>query len=133
MGLLPLAIATGCPDEEPPSEDTGFYVATVVPVDGDEATVESANPELRVSAYADPTTCTVQTVRLVGVAEGNTVVREVDYTLTFSDNGRKIRLEHSAPLARGYWYMLTVRSGSTGCTDTSQRMIAPFASSFFVP
>ena len=133
IGLSLLATATGCPEEEPPGEDTGFRVAAVVPVDGDEATVESANPELRVSAYADPTTCTEQTVRLVGVAEGNTVVREVETTLAFSDNGRKIRLEHSDPLARGYWYMITVRSGSQGCTDTNQRMIAPFASSFFVP
>jgi hypothetical protein len=69
----------------------------------------------------------------VAVIDGNTVVRELDYTLSFPDNGRKIRIEHVDPLARGYWYMITVRSGAWGCTDADQRMIAPFASSFFVP
>ncbi|MFH1469188.1 MAG: Ig-like domain-containing protein [Pseudomonadota bacterium] len=131
--LITLAVCAGCSEEDTQVEDTGFRVAAVVPVDGDEAAVESTNPELRVSAFADPTTCTEETVRLVAVDEGNTVVRELRYSLSFPDNGRKIRLDHTDPLARGYWYMITVRSGTWGCTDTDQRMIRPFASSFYVP
>ena len=128
MGLA----ACGEPDEAP-ARDTGFHVAAVVPLDGDQEVVESANPELRVSAYADPTSCTPETVRLVGVDGGNSVVRELDYVVSFPDNGRKIRLEPTGIFANGYWYMLTVRSGDWGCTDTNGRMIDPFASRFFVP
>lgn len=129
-----LAVAClGCPSADPSVEDSGFRVAAVVPLDDDQAVVESANPELRVTAYADPSSCDTDAVRLVAVADGNSVVRDIDYTVSFPDNGRKIRIEPSGTLANGYWYMITVRSGDWGCTDTDGRMIAPFASSFFVP
>jgi hypothetical protein len=128
------ALCAGCGGEDdPPTEDTGFFVAAVVPLDGDQVVVESANPELRVSANADPESCTADTIRLVAVGEGNAVVREPAYTVSFPDNGRKIRIEPEETMARGYWYMIAVRSGDWGCTDTDGRMIAPFTSSFFVP
>jgi hypothetical protein len=136
-GLTPvvsLLLLGGCgEDPDQPTDDTGFHVATVIPLDEDPAVVESANPELRLSATADPTTCDVDSILLVGVADGNSVVREIDYDLSFPDNGRKIRIEPAGTLANGYWYMITVRSGTWGCTDTTGRMIAPFASRFYVP
>jgi len=128
------ALAVGCGDPvEPSTEDTGFRVVAVVPLDDDEYAIESVNPELRVTAYADPTSCDRDAVRLVSVGEGNSVVREISYELSFPDNGRKIRMEPEHALANGYWYMITVRSGVWGCTDTNGRMIAPFAARFFVP
>jgi hypothetical protein len=134
LGLIAAAIITGCPDPEPVEpEDTGFRVVAVVPLDDDENVVESAHPELRVTAYASPETCTVDTVRLVTVGEGNSVVQDIPADISFPDNGRKIRLEPEGSLANGYWYMLTVRSGALGCTDTNGRMIQPFASRFYVP
>ncbi len=135
--LLCLGLATlvaGCDEPEAPElRDTGFRVVAVVPLDHDENAIESTNPELRVSAYADPSSCTTSTVHLAVVADGNSVVDDVNYELSFPDNGRKIRLEPDHALPNGYWYMLTVRSGVWGCTDTNGRMIAPFASRFFVP
>ena len=128
-----LGLSTGCPTEDAPIEDTGFRVNAVVPLDDDQAVVESANPELRVTANADATACNTDSVRLVAVEQGNSVVREFDYVLSFPDNGRKIRIEPEGTLANGYWYMITVRSGAWGCTDTNGRMIQPFASRFFVP
>ena len=128
-----LSLTTGCPEVEPSFEDTGFRVNTVIPLDEDQVVVESANPELRVTAYADPTSCNTDSVRLVAIGEGNSVVREVASLLSFPDNGRKIRIEPEGTLANGYWYMITVRSGVWGCTDTNGRMIAPFASRFYVP
>ncbi len=134
LTLAAAALLVACGDPiEPELRDTGFRVVAVVPLDDDEYAIESVNPELRVTAYADPTSCTPETVRLVAVGEGNSVVREVAYELTFPDNGRKIRMEPEHALANGYWYMVTVRSGIWGCTDTNGRMIAPFASRFFVP
>jgi hypothetical protein len=134
LGAAALVLASlGCPATEPDIEDTGFRVAAVVPLDDDQAVVESANPELRVTAYADPVSCDTDSVRLVAVADGNSVVRDIDYELSFPDNGRKIRIEPSGTLATGYWYMITLRSGDWGCTDTNGRVIAPFASSFYVP
>lgn len=128
------AVALGCPGPvTPATDDTGFRVVAVVPLDDDEYAIESVNPELRVTAYADPSSCTVASVNIAAVGEGNSVVRELDYSLSFPDNGRKIRIEPERALANGYWYMLTVRSGVWGCTDTNGRMIQPFASRFFVP
>jgi hypothetical protein len=133
-GLIALlALHIGCSEDEPITEDTGFRVNTVIPLHEDQVVVESANPELRVTAYADPTSCTTDSVRLVAVGEGNSVVREISTLLSFPDNGRKIRIEPEGTLANGYWYMITVRSGVWGCTDTNGRMIAPFASRFYVP
>ncbi len=134
LGLATLAmLATGCPTTDSPVHDTGFRVAAVVPLDDDQAVVESASPELRVTSYADPTSCNEDSVRLVAVDEGNSVVRDIDYLVSFPDNGRKIRLDPDTALPAGYWYMITVRSGVWGCTDTNGRMIAPFASRFYVP
>ena len=129
------ALALGCGADDEPTEDTGFVVAAVVPVDGEEEVTESSNPELRVSAAADPVTCTEESVRLVGVtgAESNVVAREVDYVLSFPDIGMKIAIEPEGVLTNGYWYMVTVRSGAWGCTDTHGRVIAPFSSRFYVP
>ncbi len=133
-GLTALALlAAGCATGDSPVRDTGFRIAAVVPLDLDQAVVESAHPELRVTAYADPTSCTDDSVRLVAVEEGNSVVRDIDFVISFPDNGRKIRMEPEPTLANGYWYMITVRSGIWGCTDTSGRMIQPFASRFYVP
>ncbi len=130
--LAPLVL--GCPGPEAPAgQDTGFRVVAVVPLDDDEYAIESVKPELRVTAYADPGSCTAESVRLATVGEGNSVVQELDYVLSFPDNGRKIRVEPDGALPNGYWYMLTVRSGTWGCTDTNGRMIEPFASRFFVP
>jgi hypothetical protein len=128
-----LLLAPGCQEDDPSTGDTGFRVNTVVPLDEDQSVVESANPELRVTAYADPTSCDTDSIRMVAISEGNSVVREIDYELSFPDNGRKIRIEPEGTLANGYWYMITVRSGVWGCTDTNGRMIAPFASRFYVP
>jgi len=132
LATLALA-AAACSHPVEDLQDTGFRVAAVVPLDDDMAVVESANPELRVTAYADPIACNTDTVRLVGVDEGNSVTRSVDYLVSFPDNGRKIRIEPEGTLANGYWYMIALRSGSTGCTDTNGRVIQPFASRFYVP
>lgn len=133
---IPVFLALwGCNDNETAEiKDTGFTVATVIPVDGDEEVVESINPELRVNHFADPSTCNEKTIDLVRVVEGEeSVTWEWTGEILFPDNGLKIKLQPEGVLPNGYWYMLTVRSGSWGCTDTHGEVIKPFASRFYVP
>lgn len=134
-GALILALlAGGCGEPEAPSaEDTGFRVAAVVPVDGDEDVVESVAPELRLNAFADPVSCNADTVRLDRVGPGDVVVQEIAGALTFPDNGQKIQIKPEGGLPVGSWYMVSVRSGSEGCASSEGRVIRPFSSRFFVP
>jgi len=133
LPALTLVALAGCAGAADTAVDPGFLVAAVVPEDGDDDVVRSVNPALRVNASADPATCTTDTVRLVRVTAGDAVASEVECTLSFPDDGLKIKLDPVGGLTSGYGYMLTVRSGTSGCTDTDRRVVRPFASRFFVP
>ena len=131
-GILSALLLVGC-QSVADVEDTGFRVVSVMPTDGDNYVLESSSPELRVSGNASEQTCTTESVRLVLVTDGNTVATSPTYSISFPDNGAKIKLEMEDGLLPGYWYMFTVRSGSWGCTSTAGNVIKPFASVFFVP
>lgn len=129
LSLLPMA---ACDSKETGVEDTGFHVALVKPVDGDMEVVDAVSPELGFNAVASSQTCTADTILLVAANQGHSVTHTLSYTLSLEDGGRRAVLDPVEPLLRGYWYAITVRSGVEGCTDESDRIILPFASTFFV-
>jgi len=126
VGLL------GCgADDDPNFSDTGFYVGEIVPADGDEDVLVSASPNLLLSAAASAETCTTSTVQLVAVADSNAVADHIETSLEF-DGDEKIVINPANELVPGFTYMVTVRSGSEGCTSEDGWMVRPFASRFKV-
>lgn len=130
--LLLSLLCPACASEETTKGDTGFQVMASIPTDGSEDVVDDVDPELRLNTAADSTACTIENILLTPVT-GNTVLYELGYELSFMDEGRKIVVVPSEVLLKGYWYNLSVRSGSAGCEDTSGRKLAPFSASFYIP
>ena len=126
-----LVVGVGCGEDPPSYDDTGFFVGEVVPADGDADVLLSASPNLLLSGAADTETCTTDTVQLLTVGTNNAVAEHVDAELEF-DGDEKILINPTNELVPGYSYMVTVRSGSTGCTSQNGVMIRPFASRFTV-
>jgi hypothetical protein len=112
--------------------DTGFQVKTVIPTDGTMEVIDLVNPELRVNASADAAACSPDNI-LFAPVHGNTVLFDVPYTVTLLDGGRKIVIVPDTALLEGYWYMVSVLSGSGGCMDEKGRRLQPFSSNFYVP
>jgi hypothetical protein len=121
----------GCGEDPDFEDDTGFFVGEVVPVDGDKDVLLSTSPNLLLSSAADTDTCTIETVQLLTIGASNAVGEHVESVLEF-DGDEKILINPINELVPGYSYMISIRSGSGGCTSENGVMIRPFASRFTV-
>ena len=96
--------------------------------------VVSAQPELRVNAEADTTTCTNESLLLAAIGEDGTILFRPEYTIEVSSGSNKIIFSHDTALPSGWEYALVVETdGELVCTDTEGRPLDPFGSQFYVP
>ena len=131
---LLIAAAPACTAAGGDSAPEGFVVVGTTPDPGAEDALETTDPELRVSASADPVTCTEESLLFAGVNEDGSVAFVPPYSITLEDDGSRIRFVREDTLPRGYRYAVVVeRGGSATCTDVDGRALEAYGFTFYVP
>lgn len=129
LALVGLGLSVACATE-PAGEDL-FEVVSALPEDGAVAD-GGARLELRLSAAADPETCTADNLGVVALTEEGFAAFEVDVSVELVDNGNKASLTPVSELISGYSYAYVVRAGSAACMDLEGRLLQPFYAEFTV-
>ena len=132
--LLCVSVLFACgSDDGTDTGKSGFFVSGSTPEQGAvNATVTQA-PEFRLSSLADPALCNESQFLFSGMDESGEFAFDVEFGLSFQEEGRTLLLTHSEPLLNGFWYAAMVLDKEEPCRDITGRPIAPFGVEFFVP
>ena len=129
-----IVAAPACATSGGDSAAEGFVVVGTTPDPGADDALETTDPELRVSASADPVTCTEESLIFAGISEDGAVAFVPPYSITLEDDGSRIRFMREDTLPRGYRYAVVVQSGgSATCTDVDGRALEAYGFEFYVP